>query len=128
MKVFLHHYWKTLCWVTLTSFLLFTPGEKLPKENLFTFDHLDKVIHYFLFLILAILSLSDEHRAKTRSLTGINMVIIAGIIILYASCTELIQASLIPERTGAWGDFLADVLGTVTGVVLFHLRNSRATA
>ena len=43
------------------------------------------------------------------------------ISIFYGGLTEILQEYLVPGRTGDWFDFLADSIGTLLGVLVFHL-------
>jgi VanZ family protein len=43
------------------------------------------------------------------------------ISIIYGSMTELMQEYFIPKRSGDWFDFLADIIGTGIGVLVFYL-------
>ena len=43
------------------------------------------------------------------------------ISIFYGGLTEILQEYFVPGRTGDWFDFLADSIGTLLGVFVFHL-------
>ena len=43
------------------------------------------------------------------------------ISIAYGGLTELMQEFFVPTRTGDWIDFLADILGTGLGALVFYL-------
>ena len=45
--------------------------------------------------------------------------------IAYGGLTEIIQATLVPSRTGDWFDFVADIVGTCLGTYVFHLLKKK---
>ena len=66
----------------------------------------DKLVHLLLFAVLA---LTATWRFGTRLAVGIAL-------LLYAGGTEVVQAVLLPNRTGDVYDVLADVAGAVLGL------------
>jgi VanZ family protein len=106
--------------------LLFTSGENLPKKNILKIPHLDKAVHFFLFLGLEFL-LSIEFGAKKRIIPLKSILLIATVPIIYAALTELIQLFFIYDRDGAWLDFIADILGIIIGFVFYMFFRKRTT-
>jgi len=126
LKTFFHNYWKTLTWAILIALLLFTSGENLPKQKILKIDHLDKLIHFALFLIHGLLILL-EYSIRNKGYSLARKISIVLVILLYAAFTELIQAFFIQKRDGAWCDFAADALGIMTGIVLYTLLKKKIT-
>lgn len=126
MKTFFHNYWKTLCWAILIAILLFTSGENLPKKNIFKINHLDKVVHFLLFLGLEFL-IFIEFTASKRIIPWKSIVLIIIVPTIYAALTEIIQLLFITERNGSWEDFIADIFGIGTGQVFYIFYTKRIT-
>ncbi|MBN2522150.1 MAG: VanZ family protein [Bacteroidales bacterium] len=124
MKVFFYKYWKTTIWFLLSAFALFTPGENLPAGNILQIYHIDKVIHFVIFLFLQFLFLFDFGYTK-RSIPLKNQMVIFLAVIVYAALSELIQVFFITERNGSWFDFIADILGMTAGILLYTLFKKR---
>jgi hypothetical protein len=49
---------------------------------------------------------------------GLPVVPLVAALVLHAAVSEVVQAYLVPDRTGDWRDAVADVVGTVGGVLV----------
>ena len=83
------------------------------------FSSQDKVGHFIAYALLAWLACQAlGSRLKHASTLTIAF--------MYASATgailELLQANLTSSRQGDWADFLANLLGALSGCVIFSLR------
>jgi VanZ family protein len=120
MKNYFLNYWKSILWSMLICYLLFLPGNRLPKEKIFQIPHIDKLIHAALFMILEFLLLLDTKielpgkRLRMFLLINLSMVFFAG-------TTEVIQYLFIPQRTGSIFDLLADLSGMAVGIFLYGI-------
>lgn len=94
--------------VALSVVILFVPTA--PGVPLFPYA--DKVIHFSLFAALA----WSGRRA------GIAERPLAVSLVGYAAASELVQAFLLPRRSGDWTDFVADSAGAVIGLVAARWR------
>lgn len=85
-------------------------GEGLP--------HLDKAIHLLAFAAVAWTGL----RARVPAAW------LLPLLVLHAVLSELVQAWLLPDRSGDWADVVADLLGILAGtlVVRASWRDERA--
>lgn len=88
--------------------VLFAPTPGGPE----LFPYADKVIHVLLFAVLA----WSGTRAGVASLT------LALALVAYAVASETIQATVLPERSGAWQDVVADVVGCALGLLVGSRR------
>jgi VanZ family protein len=101
--------------VMVLVFLLPVPTTPLAESN-----HIDKLVHFGVFLGFALLFYIDRHwRAWWTFL----------ISVAFAGGIELVQWTL-PYREGDWWDFVAGVAGAGVGVVLVLLiaRQERRSA
>jgi VanZ family protein len=83
-------------------FLLPVPTELTESE------HVDKVVHFGIFLGFALLSYADRHW-KAGWLFVVS--------VLFAGIVELVQSTL-PYRDGDWVDFAAGTAGAALGTIL----------
>ena len=98
------------------------PGSVFPRVK--PIVGLDKVVHAscmpdlpsFAYGATANSSFPTGSRIQKKA-----MLITLVISIAYGGLTELMQEYLVPSRTGDWFDFLADAIGTLSGVTLFPL-------
>ena len=85
---------------------------------------IDKVVHIFMYAGFAYTCLWGYRKQYvSNGLVYRRKAIILTVIIsiIYGSLTELMQEYFIPKRSGDWFDFLADIIGTGIGVLVFYL-------
>jgi hypothetical protein len=93
--------------------ILFAPGSDVPPSP----PGVDKLVHGGLFLALAV----------TGRWAGVRRGALAVLLPLYAAASELIQAIPALHRDATLGDWLADVVGTMVGLLLWELAARRRT-
>ena len=76
---------------------------------------------YASFAFLCLWGYRDSYHHQGQAYRKKALLLTALISIAYGGLTELIQEFLVPTRTGDWFDFLADALGTLVGLFVFHL-------
>jgi hypothetical protein len=89
--------------------VLFAPGPAVPSAPAGT----DKVVHVGLFAVLAL----------TGRWAGIRPRVLATLLPLYATGSELLQELPALQRDGSLGDFAADVAGALGGLLLWELAS-----
>jgi VanZ family protein len=98
--------------VVLVSFaVLFAPGSDVPPSP----PGVDKLVHGGLFLALAF----------SGCWAGIRRGVLAVLLPLYAAASELLQTIPALHRDGSLGDWLADVVGVLLGLLLWTLVERR---
>jgi VanZ family protein len=107
-------YYKTIVWLVVMSYLLFSPGSALPQTRMIDIPHSDKIIHYLMFLGFAVVWLHDS---KNNSKFIIISVLISSIC--FAALSELVQHYFIIGRFGNIYDFLSDFFGLLSGIILY---------
>ena len=93
--------------------ILFAPGSDVPPSP----PGVDKLVHAGLFLALAV----------TGRWAGVRRGALAVLLPLYAAASELIQAIPALHRDATLGDWLADVVGALLGLLLWELAARRRT-
>ncbi len=83
--------------------VLFAPTAGGPQP----FPYADKVVHLLLFAALA----WSGRRA------GVPVATLGVALVVYAVLSEVIQATLLPQRSGDWTDLAADLVGVVAGLL-----------
>lgn len=82
--------------------------------------HLDKLVHFGAWLVLAVTLWPPLRGARPRLPPG-RVLWLLGALALWGVATELLQG-LTPDRTGDVWDALADLAGAASGALLMGLR------
>ena len=88
--------------VLVSIVVLFAPGGEVPSGPPGT----DKLVHLLVFLALAF----------TGRWAGAGAVALGALLVVYATASEVVQVLAPLERSGSFGDWLADVLGVLLGL------------
>ena len=124
MKRLSESFYPGLICASIIMVLMGLPGKCFPTVVCF-WDWLgpDKVVHLLLFATLSFISLWGYR----TSLFDINyphrnrlFIIISLISILYGGLTEILQKYLFINRYGSYYDFIADAIGCLIGIIIFH--------
>ena len=116
--MFLRYNLFTILWFFLILVLVMLPGRQLPKlgETLFS---IDKVVHTFLFAVLALLMVVGFLKQSTYPILRNNAIRSALILsVAYATSIEIIQF-LADGRTFDFYDAVANVSGCIVGYAAF---------
>lgn len=107
---------RNIIWALVIFILCAMPSESVPDPHL-NIPHLDKVVHFGMFFIMAIFLCSELHyqtRLRINTIFWITVVF----SFIYGGLIEILQATYF-QRGGEWGDLLADVLGAIVGCLLY---------
>jgi hypothetical protein len=96
--------------VLVSLAVLFAPADDVP----FAPVGVDKLVHASLFVALAV----------TGRWAGVSRVVLAPVLVLYGAVSELIQGVI--GRDAAVGDWLADVVGVLLGLLVWQWLARRA--
>ena len=96
--------------VLVSLAVLFAPASDVPASP----PGVDKVVHASLFLALAL----------TGRWAGVARVVLAPVLVLYAAASEVVQGLI--GRDAAVGDWVADVVGILLGLLLWQWLARRA--
>jgi uncharacterized protein YfiM (DUF2279 family) len=97
--------------VLVSLAVLFAPPSDVPSGP----PGVDKVVHFALFAVLAV----------TGRWAGIGRGVLAGMLVLYAAGSELLQGTDLVDRDASIGDLVADSAGVVAGLLLWRLVADR---
>ncbi|MGY1617594.1 VanZ family protein [Geodermatophilus sp. SYSU D00691] len=100
--------------VLVSLAVLFAPSGDVPSAP----PGVDKVIHLVLFGVLAF----------TGRWAGLPRAPLAGLLVLYAAASELLQALPVVARSSSVADWVADVAGVLLGLLLWGVLARRLAA
>ena len=92
--------------VLVSLAVLFAPPSDVPSSP----AGVDKVVHFSLFAVLAF----------TGRWAGVGQSVLAGLLVLYAAGSELLQGTPLVDRDASIGDLVADSAGVVAGLLLWR--------
>ncbi len=96
--------------VLVSLAVLFAPADDVP----FAPAGVDKIVHASLFAALAL----------TGRWAGLSRAVLAPVLVLYAAASEVLQGMI--GRDAAVGDWVADVVGLLLGLLVWHWIGRRA--
>ena len=98
------------------------PGSLFPRvKPVVGYDKVAHILMYATFAFLSIWGYRWQFVNKGKAYRKKALILTLVISIAYGGMTELMQEFLVPTRTGDWFDFLADIIGTGLGVLLFYV-------
>ena len=101
--------------VLISLAVLFAPPSDVPPSPY----GIDKLVHGLLFAVLAL----------TGRWAGVGRGVLAGLLVLYAGVSEIVQATDLVNRDATVGDLVADVTGVLVGLLVWErlARGRRAS-
>jgi hypothetical protein len=100
--------------VLVSLAVLFAPGADVPSAP----PGVDKLVHGTLFAALAL----------TGRWAGMARGVLAGVLVLYAAVSELLQGIPILDRDSSVADWVADVIGILLGLLVWDAVSRRRAA
>jgi len=108
-------------WLPLTAYCVFIyiQSSYPSPEALPSFEFSDKLMHFGAYAVMGVLFYRAYQTLPFR--TNIQLIVLFSMISasLYGVSDEIHQ-SFVPYRDGSFGDVIADVLGAVCGVYVYH--------
>jgi len=92
-----------------SAVVLFVPSPPSPPP----FPYADTAIHLVLFAALAL----SGRRA------GVAELAMAVALAAYAGASEVVQAAVLPGRSGSWADVSADLVGAALGLLVARIHH-----
>jgi VanZ family protein len=118
----LKQYWKPAVWAIVVLLLSIIPGDDLDQLPSLPIPHLDKIGHFILYFVLALLLSAAVSKTRVRPVL---MILIVLLTTTYGGTMELMQL-LVHGRSADWFDFLANASGAITAVILMPLFRKMA--
>jgi len=100
--------------VLVSLAVLFAPPSDVPDSP----PGVDKIVHASLFLVLAV----------TGRWAGVRRAALAGLLVLYAAGSEVVQGLDAVGRSASVADWLADVVGVLAGLAVWAALARRRQA
>lgn len=86
----------------------------------------DKLVHFFMFFFLSMVSLVDYFRLHKGAPRFIRWIFWGFVLpVLYGGIIELLQKYFFPSRSAEWADWGADILGSLIATFVVVLLSKR---
>jgi len=124
LKNIFTNYWKSICVVTIIIYLSFATPSTF--QGVPTFKHMDKVIHFLMYMTLTMALISDFHHKKRVNINTFSFVIFCLIFpAVFGGMIEIFQLFFFPPRSAEWDDWFSNIGGTFMGwfVMRFYLKS-----
>ena len=110
-------YFPLIIWVFVIFILSGYPGNYVPKVPIWQFD---KLVHSFVYTVFTICLLIAFHKQYIRGSSRFQIsIVIICIGIFYGGFMEILQHYIFINRSGNWYDFIANSIGTISGVFIY---------
>ncbi len=113
-------YYKIIIWIFIIAYLCFAPSDEFKKIHI-TIPHFDKIVHWGMFFILGLFITA----AKIKKKKIIYIIIPYAFAILYGGIIEIIQMLFIYSRNGDFFDWIADIIGIFSAILVFEYLPSK---
>jgi len=120
--MFARHLIWSFAWAAMIAFMYFVPGKDLPMVDVWDLLKFDKIGHFTVFCIFAIVlktGLSRQIRFRQIRQKAARWTLY--IAVSYGGVLEYFQGRLIQDRTSDIWDFIANTVGVLVGIVIFRL-------
>lgn len=107
---------RNIIWALVIFVLCAIPGKDIPNPH-WVFPHIDKIVHFGMFFVMAILLCSELEYQTRLSWRKIYLTTIS-IAFIYGEIIELLQEYFF-NRSGDILDLLADVFGAIIGCLIY---------
>ncbi|MDD4632950.1 MAG: VanZ family protein [Proteiniphilum sp.] len=79
----------------------------------------DKLVHFGMFFFLSVVSLIDYYRMHKGNPSAFRWIGWGFLVpVLYGGVIELLQKYFFASRSAEWGDWIADILGSLAATIL----------
>jgi hypothetical protein len=118
-----YSFWCALAWTAVIFGLCCMPGRYVPTTDWLELISFDKFVHASIFFILTCLWLIYAYRAG--KLTTAVILLILLFCIAYGGLLEIMQATVLSQRSADWLDFIANSFGCAMGTWFFFKKKHR---
>lgn len=123
IKNIILHYWKSITVITVIIYLSFATPSTF--QGVPTFENMDKVIHFLMYMTLTMALISDFNHKKRVNIHSLSFIIFCLVFpAVFGGMIELFQLYFFPPRSAEWGDWFSNIGGTFMGwlVMRFYLK------
>lgn len=123
LKNLIRFQWPGILWAIIILILTGIPGDFFGGINSsWKWQHTDKLIHLFIFSVYSYLLLFGHKQQYPGTKLRYKPVLFALLLgAFFGAFTEMMQQFVYRDREGDFADFFANILGTLSGALIFYL-------
>jgi VanZ family protein len=122
--MFWKNHWKSIVWAAFIMFVCAIPSDQVSKVSLLKIPHLDKVIHFILYFVFALLIISGNNALREKRDVTVNAIIWAAAITLsYGIVVEILQHFIFTTRSAEFWDIVANIFGFLAAAFAYRPAN-----
>lgn len=107
------------------TILYLSIARTLPVHDVPSFEGMDKLVHFLMYLGFAAVIAMDHYRLDVPFCSKKMFFWALLFPIAYGGLIEVLQENFFPPRTGEWIDWISDALGVVVGYFLARFFSPR---
>lgn len=108
-----------IIWGIIIFILLSIPGGNVPRFTFLKDLPIDKIVHFFLFMVFSFLLLYGFVKQYNNNYSRFWLYAVAFLIsVAYGGLTELLQGTVFVKRTCDLVDFVTDTAGAIFGIIV----------
>ncbi len=122
LRIQWHHMMPPVIWAACMVFIFGLQFESFPRISFagwLSLANMAHVIVFAIFTFLLAISFKKQYTVPFFRKQGVKISLISGLV--YGTLMELFQLFIFEGRSFEWLDIGLNMLGSLTGVVLFHL-------
>lgn len=124
MIKFIKRHINSFLWALIILLLCGAPSSEFPTMGFINIPHLDKVVHFGLYVVFTLLLISENNTLRlSGGLTKKSMLIGFILAVAYGGIIELMQMLVFTSRGAEFFDFLANIIGSTTAILCYKLLN-----
>lgn len=108
-------YFYLFIWIACLVYASLSPPKNIP--DLFFFKNADKVVHFLMYLGLTILIIPVFYKENCYTKSYLFSLLIASLTGIFMEFLQMVATEL---RFGSISDAIANFLGSVAGILIFH--------
>ncbi|KAB2869817.1 MAG: VanZ family protein [Bacteroidales bacterium] len=122
MIKFIKRHINSFLWALIILILCGAPSSEFPSVGFLNIPHLDKIVHFGLYVVFTMLLLSETNAKRKKGELEIKSVFISlTIAIFYGLLIELMQMLVFKSRGAEFWDFVANTVGAIVAVLSYRL-------
>lgn len=123
MKLFIKSFIYSFLWMIVIAFLSLLPGADIPTPSFLRIPYMDKIVHFFMYFIFALLIIYGYLKYTRGNLRKKHIIISFFIVVFWGGLMEILQGvfQFSLGRSMDLIDFIANLTGSLVAILIFYI-------